>query len=115
MVGDREFTVEPADTPAARDFVTHLPLSLAFDEPNGSEKFAYLDASLPTQSTNLGTIHKGDVMPFEDNCLTVTYDTIPTNYQYEMKLKSPLRAQSISPSVRSCHQKPSSGGTTKSE
>ena len=47
MVGDCEFTVELADTPAARDFVTHLPLSLAFDELNGNEKFAYLDLRTP--------------------------------------------------------------------
>ena len=82
IVGDCEFTVELADTPTARDFVAHLPLSLVFDELNGNEKFAYLNASLPTQPTNPGTIHKGDVMLFGDNCLVVFYDTFSTNYQY---------------------------------
>lgn len=81
-VGDRAFAVELADTPAARDFATRLPLSLAFDELNGNEKFTYLDAPLPTQPSNPGTIHQGDVMLFGDNCLVVFYDTFSTNHQY---------------------------------
>ena len=81
-VSDRAFAVELADTPAARDFATRLPLSLAFDELNGNEKFTYLDAPLSTQPSNPGTIHQGDVMLFGDNCLVVFYDTFSTNYQY---------------------------------
>lgn len=82
MVGNREFTVELADTPAARDFAARLPLSLAFDELNGNEKFVYLDAPLSTQPSSPGAIHQGDVMLFGDNCLMVFYDALATNYQY---------------------------------
>ena len=76
------FRATLADTEAARELVERLPLTLDMSELNGNEKYAYLDAPLPTEPTRPGTIHAGDIMLFGDDCLVLFYETVPSSYSY---------------------------------
>ena len=76
------FQATLADTEAARALAERLPLTLEMSELNGNEKYAYLDASLPTEPTRPGTIHAGDIMLFGDDCLVLFYETFSSSYRY---------------------------------
>lgn len=81
-VGDDVFTVTLADNAAAAAFRRLLPLRLEMEELNGNEKYAYLDAPLPTAAVRPGTIEAGDVMLFGASCVVVFYETFRTSYAY---------------------------------
>lgn len=76
------FQATLADTEAARELAERLPLTLEMSELNGNEKYAYLDAALPTEPTRPGTIHAGDIMLFGDDCLVLFYETFSSSYRY---------------------------------
>ncbi len=77
-----EVDIELADNAAAEALRGLLPLTTTLVELNGNEKYVYLNASLPTDPANPGTIEKGDVMLFGDSCLVVFYETFATSYRY---------------------------------
>ena len=81
-IGGREFQATMADTEAAREFASLLPLHLQLEELNGNEKYAYLDNPLPSDSRNPETIHAGDLMLFGSSCIVLFYQTFPTQYTY---------------------------------
>ena len=81
-IGDRSFTAKMEQNSTAETFRALLPLTLEMQELNGNEKYHYLSQSLPTNRTKVGTIHKGDIMLYGDNCVVVFYETFTTTYQY---------------------------------
>lgn len=81
-VNGQSFSATLADTEAARAFAERLPLTLEMDDLHGNEKYHYLDESLPTNASNPGTIHAGDLMLFGSDCLVLFYETFQTSYSY---------------------------------
>ncbi len=80
--GGATFTATLADNETARAFARMLPLTLNMSELNGNEKYYYLDSSLPTDSSNPGTINTGDIMLYGSDCLVLFYKTFNTSYSY---------------------------------
>ncbi|NMM94409.1 cyclophilin-like fold protein [Bifidobacterium oedipodis] len=81
-VNGQSFTATLADTETARAFAERLPMTLTMDEMNGNEKYHYLDESLPSNSSNPGTIHTGDLMLYGSDCVVLFYKTFQTSYSY---------------------------------
>ena len=81
-IGDRTFTATMEQNSTAEAFRALLPLTLEMQELNGNEKYHYLSQSLPTNRTEVGTIHAGDIMLYGDNCVVVFYETFTTSYSY---------------------------------
>lgn len=59
-----------------------LPLTLNMSELNGNEKFSNLSFTLPTNASNPGQIHTGDLMLYGSNCLVLFYKNFSTGYSY---------------------------------
>ena len=81
-IGDRTFTATMEQNSTAEAFRALLPLTLEMQELNGNEKYHYLSQALPTNRTEVGTIHAGDIMLYGDNCVVVFYETFTTSYSY---------------------------------
>ncbi|QOL35532.1 hypothetical protein BL8807_11245 [Bifidobacterium lemurum] len=81
-INGHSFSATLADTQAARDFAEWLPLTVNMDDLHGNEKYHYLDERLPTNASNPGTIHAGDLMLFGSDCLVLFYETFQTSYSY---------------------------------
>ncbi len=70
-VGNRTFTATMEQNRTAEAFCAMLPLTLEMQDLNNNEKYYYLDQSLPTNRTKVDTIHAGDIMLYQDNCVVV--------------------------------------------
>ncbi|MFD0725237.1 cyclophilin-like fold protein [Lysobacter brunescens] len=81
-IGAHAFTVELADTAAARAFAARLPFTLDMAELNGNEKHADIHPALPVDAQRPGTIRAGDVMLYGANTIVVFYRTFPSSYRY---------------------------------
>ena len=81
-VNEQSFTATLADTETARAFSERLPMTLSMDEMNGNEKYHFLDESLPSNASNPGTIHAGDLMLYGSDCVVLFYKTFQTSYSY---------------------------------
>ena len=51
-------------------------------ELNNNEKYYDLPHSLPTNSSNPGTIQNGDLMLYGSKTIVLFYKTFPTSYSY---------------------------------
>ncbi len=71
-----------ADTDAAAELAGRLPLELEMEELNGNEKYAYLEAPLPSAEEAPGEIHAGDLMLYGDDCLVLFYRSFESGYRY---------------------------------
>lgn len=81
-VGGKTFTATLVDNATALAFKNLLPMTLGMSELNGNEKYNYLSNSLPSNATNPGTIHAGDIMLYGWGCVVVFYKTFSTSYRY---------------------------------
>lgn len=79
---DKAYTVELADTQAARELMQRLPIRLRMADLNSNEKYGDLAKPLPTASRSIGTIHTGDLMIFTSTCLVLFYKDFRTSYRY---------------------------------
>ena len=70
------------DNETAAALKAKLPLTLNMSELNGNEKYNYLPFSLPTDASNPGQIHAGDLMLYGSDCLVLFYESFPTSYRY---------------------------------
>lgn len=81
VIGDKTFSVRLENNATAAALKEQLPLDLSMDELNGNEKYYYY-STLPAAPNQVGTIHAGDVMLYQDNYLVIFYKTFQTDYQY---------------------------------
>ena len=82
IINGKEFSVSLEDNETAKAFSDMLPVMLTMSELHGNEKYYYLDTSLPSKPKNIGTIHKGDIMLYGDNCVVIFYKDFETSYTY---------------------------------
>ncbi|MGN0033584.1 MAG: cyclophilin-like fold protein [Candidatus Limimorpha sp.] len=81
-IGNATFTATLEDNDTAKELVEMLPMILQMCELNGNEKYHYLTSQLPTNASNHGTIHAGDIMLYGPSCLVLFYKTFSTSYSY---------------------------------
>jgi len=81
-IGSSSFNATLEDNATATAFKTLLPMTVSMSEMNGNEKYYYLQGSLPTASSNPGTIRTGDLMLYGSSCVVLFYETFPTSYSY---------------------------------
>lgn len=82
QAGDRVFTAQLEDTPAAQALAAAMPMTLNMDEMNGNEKYFFLSDALPTNAERPGHIAAGDLMLYGDNCLVLFYESFQSAYSY---------------------------------
>ena len=80
--GGKTFLAVPEDNEAARAFSAKLPLTVTMTELNGNEKYYRLPEQLPSSDQNVGTIHTGDLMLYNGNCIVLFYRDFSTSYSY---------------------------------
>lgn len=66
----------------AQKFAEMLPVTMNMTELNGNEKYYYLNTTLPVNSERVGTIKKGDIMLYGNNCIVIFYESFNTSYSY---------------------------------
>lgn len=81
-VGNQRFTATLLDNASANAFKAMLPLTVNMTELNGNEKYYRFSQNLPTNASNPGTIHSGDLMLWGSNTLVIFYETFSTSYSY---------------------------------
>lgn len=81
-VGSQTFTATLLDNNSAKAFKEMLPLTINMVELNNNEKYYDLPNSLPTNSSNPGTIKNGDLMLYGSKTLVLFYKTFSTSYNY---------------------------------
>lgn len=81
-VGSQIFTATLLDNNSAKAFKEMLPLTINMVELNNNEKYYDLPNSLPTNSSNPGTIKNGDLMLYGSKTLVLFYKTFSTSYSY---------------------------------
>lgn len=82
VVGSVNFTITFQDNPTASAFKQMLPMTISMIELNNNEKYYRLPNSLPTNSSNPGTIQNGDLMLYDSNTIVLFYETFFTSYSY---------------------------------
>ncbi|TXE02263.1 cyclophilin-like fold protein [Algoriphagus aquimarinus] len=81
-VNSQSFTATLLDNDSAKAFMIMLPMTIHMTELNGNEKYDDLSNSLPTNSSNPGTIKNGDLMLYGSKTLVLFYKTFSTAYNY---------------------------------
>ena len=81
-VNSQTFTATLLDNNSAIAFKERLPITIKMTELNGNEKYYDLPNSLPTNSSNPGTIKNGDLMLYGSKTLVLFYKTLSTSYSY---------------------------------
>lgn len=82
IINGEEFSVTSEDNESAKAFSNMLPVTLNMSELHGNEKYYYLDTILPSHPQSIGTIHKGDIMLYGDDCIVIFYKDFDTDYKY---------------------------------
>lgn len=82
IINGKEYEANLENNETVKKFINMLPIELSMEELNGNEKYAYLDITLPTNSSNPKKINAGDIMLYGNNCLVVFYKSFDTTYSY---------------------------------
>lgn len=80
--GSVSFTITLENNAAAKAFKALLPITVNMSEMNSNEKYYYLPESLPTATSNPGTIRTGDLVLYGSSCVVLFYKTFSTSYNY---------------------------------
>ena len=81
-INGQSFLVTLYDNETVAALKEKMPLTLDMSELNGNEKYNYLSFSLPTNASNPGQIHAGDLMLYGSDCLVLFYQSFSTSYRY---------------------------------
>lgn len=81
-IGTATFSAILQSNPTANTFKERLPLKIRMNELNNNEKYIDLPEDLPSNASNPGIIHDGDLMLYGSNTLVLFYKTFPTTYSY---------------------------------
>lgn len=81
-INEIEYEIILEDNNTTRAFMDLLPLTIKMDDLNNNEKYFYLDAALPSDSYNPGTIQPGDFMLYGNNCIVLFYKSFQSNFSY---------------------------------
>ena len=81
-INNHKYDVKLLQNETADSLLERLPLTVTMDELHGNEKYIYLEQSLPSHSQKIFSIHTGDIMLFNNNCLVLFYEDFQTDYQY---------------------------------
>lgn len=81
-LNSRTFTATLLDNNSAKTFKEMLPLTINMTELNGNEKYYDFPNSLPTNSSNPGTIKNGDLMLYGSKTFVLFYKSFSTPYSY---------------------------------
>jgi hypothetical protein len=81
-VGSLVFTATLQNSATVSAFRARLPLTINMKELNGNEKQGELLRDLPTNSSNPGAIHTGDLMLWGSNTIVLFYKSFSTPYSY---------------------------------
>ncbi|WP_198666509.1 cyclophilin-like fold protein [Marinomonas shanghaiensis] len=81
-IGERRFAATLANTDAAKEFATLLPMTLDMEDLNSNEKKFDLSNALTKNTYQPGIIHNGDIMLWGSRTLVVFYKTFDTSYSY---------------------------------
>ena len=82
QIDNKTFTVIVENNRTVKELYQKLPITLEMSDLNNNEKYCYLDFTLPTASTSVKNITKGDVMLFGNSCLVIFYKSFTTSYSY---------------------------------
>ena len=78
----REFSVTLEDTKTSRKLQNMLPLEFDMFDLDGAQKYVFLQDAMPTNPESLKKIEVGDVLLYEDRCLSLFYRPCCSNYRY---------------------------------
>lgn len=81
-VGSATFSATLQNNTTAKAFRDMLPMTINMSELNNNEKYYDLPQSLPSISSNPGTIQNGDIMLYGSRTLVLFYKTFSTPYSY---------------------------------
>ena len=81
-VNGKEFNAVFYNNETANAFINMMPLTLNMNELNGNEKYYNLSTTLPVNSERVGSIKKGDIMLYGNNCIVIFYESFNTPYSY---------------------------------
>ena len=81
-VNGKEFNAVFYNNETANAFINMMPLTLNMNELNGNEKYYNLSTTLPVNSERVGSIKKGDIMLYGNNCIVIFYESFNTSYSY---------------------------------
>ncbi|WP_373778271.1 cyclophilin-like fold protein [Glaesserella sp.] len=81
-IGQSTFSAELADTPAAKELTSLLPLTFTMQDHQRNEKFAELPKALSRNDQALGRIEAGDIMLWGGDTLVVFYESFHSSYRY---------------------------------
>lgn len=97
IVNQETFTVTLANTDAANQLLSMLPLTLDMSDLNKNEKYAYLPTSLSTDPYSPNKIETGDLMLFGSDCIVLFYKDFSTSYKYTKlgKIENPTKLKEI--------------------
>lgn len=76
------FTASLVDNESARALADHLPATLIMQELNGNSKYVSLLSGLPADPKRLNTIHAGDILLSDTDCIVLFYKKAEAPYQY---------------------------------
>ena len=81
-IKDKEYQIELESSETANQIKSKLPFTISMKNLNGNEVYYYFDESFKTNQQSVGTINKGDIYLYRDNCLVLFYKTFTTTYTY---------------------------------
>ena len=81
-IKDKEYQIELESSETANQIKSKLPFTISMKNLNGNEVYYYFDESFKTNQQSVGTINKGDIYLYQDNCLVLFYKTFTATYTY---------------------------------